>query len=96
MKGSRDLIEYCYFFKRLYKFSESVIFLDHYNSYVASMGTSDYKTNAQNVTSDGVNYYLTRVPCDTNVSKSAKSNQYKQYEYNLEYLLVLFWNTLWH
>ena len=37
-------------------------------SYIASMGTSSFYSNSTNTTSDGINYYLTRVPCDSNVS----------------------------
>ncbi|PVD22194.1 hypothetical protein C0Q70_17999 [Pomacea canaliculata] len=38
--------------------------------YVASMGRSEYYSNATNVSTDGVNYYLTRIPCDTSVHHS--------------------------
>ena len=41
----------------------------NYVSYIASMGTSDFYSNSTNTTDDGVNYYLTRIPCDTNVSR---------------------------
>ncbi|GFO29551.1 choline transporter-like protein 2 [Plakobranchus ocellatus] len=47
--------------------------------FVASMGSSDYYSNSTNTSTDGVNYYLERVPCEPDSSTLGSACDFVKY-----------------
>nr|KAG5694576.1 hypothetical protein BaRGS_032521 [Batillaria attramentaria] len=66
--------------------------------YIASMGTGDYYSNSINTTSDGINYYLTRVPCDSNDTTLGSLCDFVKYggdEYIIPIQVFMLFMFLW-
>ncbi|XP_076454507.1 choline transporter-like protein 2 [Babylonia areolata] len=66
--------------------------------YVASMGGSEYYSNTTNVTTDSVNYYLSRIPCDSSDSNVGSVCDFVKYggdEYIIPMQVFMLFMFLW-
>ncbi|XP_076436221.1 choline transporter-like protein 2 [Babylonia areolata] len=66
--------------------------------YVASMGSGEFYSNSTNTTKDGINYYLTRIPCDSNDSTLGSLCDFVKYggdEYIIPMQVFMLFMFLW-
>ncbi|KAK3782436.1 hypothetical protein RRG08_033077 [Elysia crispata] len=66
--------------------------------FVASMGSSDYYSNSTNTSSDGINNYLERVPCEPDSSTLGSACDFVKYggdEYIIPMQLFMLFMLLW-
>ncbi|XP_067661086.1 choline transporter-like protein 2 [Haliotis asinina] len=66
--------------------------------YVASMGEANYYSNSTNTSTDGVNYYLQRIPCTPSSSTAGSVCEFVKYggdEYTIVMQVYLLFMFLW-
>lgn len=75
-----------------------VIYMGFSVAYIASMGNSEFYSNSTNVTSNGVDYYLSRAPCTADDSTAGQICDFVKYggeEYIIPVLVFMLFMFLW-
>lgn len=75
-----------------------VVYMGFSVAYIASMGSSDFYSNATNVSTDGINYYLSRVPCTADSSTAGQICDFVKYggqQYIIPILVFMLFMFLW-
>ncbi|CAG2236249.1 SLC44A2_4_5 [Mytilus edulis] len=75
-----------------------LIYMGFSCAYIASMGNSEFYSNSTNVTTNGVDYYLSRTPCTPDSSTAGQFCDFVKYggeEYIIPVLVFMLFMFLW-